>query len=574
MNFKKTVAAVCFAALAGVSLSGCTSPVSNKTGGSFTDGDGSGYESGGADSSDLTQSAENTVGQPVEASEEVPEGATRITGKATITEAGDYYVDSEISGKKISIECEGVTLYLSGATLTNEKKVIESTCGLTVTLLGENTVANSNTDGSNAIDCAGNLVINGSGSLSLSSTKNGIKANSITIVGATLDIQSAKDGLHAEVEIYDSAESQPEPSYGDGGYVCLSGANLTVVSADDGIQADTFVYVTDDSTVDITAGGGAPATVSTSSSDSASGKGIKAGPIDWGAAATDLEWDGYLISIVNGSISVNSNDDAVHSDGNVEITGGNISVSTGDDGIHADYSLGITGGVIDIKKSYEGIEGTYIDIGGGEISVVASDDGINAAGGADSSGFGGMDGENAWGPGGNMGGGFGGGFGGNIRSASASSSSDSAAPYISISGGITEISAAGDGVDSNGNLYVSGGELYVSGPVNGADAAIDYDGTSSITGGTVIAVCKSGMTQNFGSSTQGSIMLTRSSQSSGAVTLKDSSGNALASYTPVKSYNVVIISCPELVKGSVYSISACGTTATVSLSSLIISKNF
>ena len=37
--------------------------------------------------------------------------------------------------------------------------------------------------------------------------------------------------------------------------------------------------------------------------------------------------------------------------------------------------------------------------------------------------------------------------------------------YIRISGGTVTINASGDGIDSNGNLYVSGGETYISGDV-------------------------------------------------------------------------------------------------------------
>lgn len=69
-----------------------------------------------------------------------------------MTEPGAYYVDGTISQKKITIDSEGVTLYLVGAALSNEKKVIESNYSFTLTLIGENTVTNSDESGSNAID--------------------------------------------------------------------------------------------------------------------------------------------------------------------------------------------------------------------------------------------------------------------------------------------------------------------------------------------------------------------------------------------------------------------------------------
>ena len=54
---------------------------------------------------------------------------------------------------------------------------------------------------------------------------------------------------------------------------------------------------------------------------------------------------------------------------------------------------------------------------------------------------------------------------------------------------------------------VTGGQIYVYSD-GMADAALDYDGTATITAGTVIAVGNSGMAQNFGTnSTQGSILV-------------------------------------------------------------------
>ena len=62
-----------------------------------------------------------------------------------------------------------------------------------------------------------------------------------------------------------------------------------------------------------------------------------------------------------------------------------------------------------------------------------------------------------------------------------------------ISGGVISVSASGDGVDVNGDLEMSGGELYVNGPESGGDGALDYDGSFTLTGGTVVAVGSAGM---------------------------------------------------------------------------------
>ena len=142
---------------------------------------------------------------------------------------------------------------------------------------------------------------------------------------------------------------------------------------------------------------------------------------------------------------------------------------------------------------------------------------------------------------------------------------------VPILGGKLNVDAQGDGVDSNGALYVSGGETYVTGPSNGGNGALDYAGEAQITGGIFVAVGASGMAQNFGNtSTQGTMLVnTAMSNSTGDVILKDSKGNEILSYTPARSYNSVVISCPEIESGKTYTLTANGTDTTVEMTSLV-----
>lgn len=72
----------------------------------------------------------------------------------------------------------------------------------------------------------------------------------------------------------------------------------------------------------------------------------------------------------------------------------------------------------------------------------------------------------------------------------------------------------------------------------------------TITGGTVVAAGMSGMAQNFGSdSTQGTMLINLDTDQSGEITLKDTDGTVLVSYTPVRDFNSVVISCEELEEG-------------------------
>jgi len=146
---------------------------------------------------------------------------------------------------------------------------------------------------------------------------------------------------------------------------------------------------------------------------------------------------------------------------------------------------------------------------------------------------------------------------------------------INYSGGKITVNAEGDGRDSNGNLTVSGGETYVSGPTKGGNGGIDYNGTATITGGTIIVTEIQSMTEIFGSdSTQGVVQVSVSNQAAGTtVSIADSKGNVLASYTPSKEYNSVIISTAGMVQGETYTVTAGTETKEVTLSRLVSSSN-
>lgn len=140
-------------------------------------------------------------------------------------------------------------------------------------------------------------------------------------------------------------------------------------------------------------------------------------------------------------------------------------------------------------------------------------------------------------------------------------------------GGNITITADGDGIDSNGFLNVSGGTIYINGPTSNGDGALDYESTATITGGTVVAAGSSGMAENFGeSSTQGTILYNFSSQVSGEVTLTDSDGNVIASFTPSKTYQSVVISSPEITNSGTYTISSGGESEEITMTSYVYSN--
>ena len=320
---------------------------------------------------------------------------------------------------------------------------------------------------------------------------------------------------------------------------------------------------------------------------------------------TDDDAKGFIY-IANGDISITADSDGFDAEETLQVDGGNIEVYAGDDGLHSDDDLIITAGTINVTKSYEGLEGMTVTIEDGDISVVSSD-GINASGdgtsgessqggtppekpddsdstedrpeppngfdkndnsSADSNSDSNSDSKPADLPDGNAGRGDGnGGPGGDNSGPGGGMEEATDYNLIQISGGKIYINASGDGIDSNGNLTVTGGEIYVDGPTSGGDGALDCSGTALISGGTVIAVGSSGMAENFDSSSaQGSMITTVSdSMITGDITLTDSEGNTIVSYSPSKEYSSVVISCADLKEGETYTLVAGDTSTSVSL---------
>ncbi len=144
---------------------------------------------------------------------------------------------------------------------------------------------------------------------------------------------------------------------------------------------------------------------------------------------------------------------------------------------------------------------------------------------------------------------------------------DTSLGYITAVNSTLELTSGEDGIQAETVLTMSGGSWKIK---SGGDSALDYGSSATVTGGTVIAAGSSGMAQNFSEdSTQGCILLTYQSYASGKISIEDSSGTALAEYTPSKEYNCVIISCPSLTKGNTYTVTACGQSQSVTLDSLI-----
>lgn len=501
--------------------------------------------------------------------------AVKISGTTvTLSKEGTYILSGQLNNGMILVDAPDdhkLQLVLDGANIHSESCApiyIRQADKVFLTLAAGSSNRLSNGSGFTAIDennidavifSKEDLTLNGSGALSITSpaghgivSKDSLKItggdytvqaashgvcgkDDVCVSGAQLNITAGKDGIHSENDD-DTAL----------GFVYLESGNFVIEAGQDGISASSGMTVLSGS-FDITAGGGSGN--GESHTESGFGGGFGGGGRPGGPGGrpggqtqqtqTDTESRKGLkaagdLTISGGVFQLNTADDALHANGNITLSGGVYQIASGDDGVHADETLTVTAGTMDITESYEGLEALHILISGGQICLVASDDGLNAAGGTDSSGFGG---------------GFGGDrFGGRGGSGGSSGS-------MVISGGELYVQASGDGLDANGTLEISGGFITVCGPTQGDTATLDYDSRAAITGGTFIGTGASGMAQTFSDNTQGVIAVRFGSQSAGTqVAVLDGSGKVILTHSPELSFAVAIISSPELVSGETYTL--------------------
>ena len=237
--------------------------------------------------------------------------------------------------------------------------------------------------------------------------------------------------------------------------------------------------------------------------------------------------------IVGGNIEISAVQDGIHANDSARLKGVDITISAGDDGITVSNDdetayIYVESGNITILECYEGIEAIDITIAGGVINITSTDDGINANGRGSNS-------------------------------------------VIRITGGdITILNPTGrdaDGLDSNGDIYISGGRLFISVNGNGTNSAIDYGsengGICEINGGTVIAAGSSMMPEAPASSSEQGFIIYNPTNAAAEtdVTLKNSAGTVLLSETIPYSFSSVIISTPGLKIGDTCTLSV-GDTQT------------
>ena len=522
-------------------------------------------------------------------------GAKADGSTITITEEGVYIVSGTLEDGQIIVDAsdsDKVQIVLDGVNInceTNAAIYVREADKVFITLAenSSNTLGGGNeytqiddntVDG--VIFSKSDLVCNGTGSLTIEADyKHGIVSkDDLVITGGTYKITAADNGITAKDQLkildgsfdIDAANSAVKAKNTDDtelGNIYIAGGVFTVKAEQDGFHATGSIVVDD------------------------------------------------------GTITVNSGDDGFHAELDTVIHGGTIFVEKSYEGLEGKRVV-VNGGDITVNASNDGVNAANSGDDGAN-AANSGDGGVNAANSGD-------DGANTTNPGANAVG------SGDDDSNAASSNNDSSAAvnsgddgsisgeadgkeppqmppdtengsdmqpsqdfdpgnapsdgnapqmmqrgsggggnselYIKITGGTLTVSAVGDGLDSNGGLFVTGGTTIVYGPTSDGDSALDYDGSAIVTGGTLAAIGSAGMTESFDeASTQPVITYygTETQSADTTITLTDSDGSALFTVTPEKVYASIVLTCPEMKLDATYTLAAVTDNEEITLTDII-----
>lgn len=395
----------------------------------------------------------------------------------------------------------------------NDGKGISSDLDVTISGEAQISITNSGASGKgikadeNVTFDGGNTQINVSGATVLEASGSGYDPSYPTGVKATGQIIINSGSIN----IQGSSTATGCKGLSADGVITVNDGTITITTAGNGAvytntlgSTDSYASaaITSDTNISIVNG-----TITTACSGTG-GKGLKAdGTITIGTTSVSP----VLNITTTGARFLVSGTDYSHPKtivavGTITVNNGTNTINSTDDGIHSDTSITINGGnniinaVSTVSGMGEGIEAPLINITEGITNVYASNDGINATYGTVSGGTEQNDNSN-----------------------------------FNVSGGIL-IVAGTDAIDSNGNITFTGGVIIACGPTNQPEEAIDYNGTFLMNGGFLMAAgSNASMTKAMSNaSTQRSFFIKGSTSlsASSLLHIRSTSGTELVTFKP------------------------------------------
>lgn len=230
---------------------------------------------------------------------------------------------------------------------------------------------------------------------------------------------------------------------------------------------------------------------------------------------------GFLY-IKSGIFNITADGDGVSSSSYMQIENGEFIIDSSEDAVHSNSSLLVHNGIFEISTDDDGFHADKnLTIASGTINILQSYEGLEGL-------------------------------------------------NIDITGGNIHIVASDDGLNSAGGNDESG----YGGPHENDIFAVDENSYINISGGTFIASGSSQMAMNFDtSSTQGVMLVSTGTQAIGSlVEIYNSDGDSLLSWESTKEFSCIVLSCPELLEGETYSLTAGTASADVTMESLVMGK--
>lgn len=187
----------------------------------------------------------------------------------------------------------------------------------------------------------------------------------------------------------------------------------------------------------------------------------------------------------------------------IQIHEGTYTLNTKDDALHADGSLLIDEGTFTLASGNDALKAANdLSLQNGTLTVTACADGLQAA-------------------------------------------------NLVITGGNTTITPSQSGVQVTGNFYQSAGTLTIYGTHGSGKAVVNFGGTATVEGGTLLAFGDSAKARHLTKVTnQCALLLPLSAQQPNTPFTLTKNGKTLAAATPPKGYSFILVSAPGCDLGS------------------------